>query len=174
MVKYDCVENITVDRENYYADVAFCEIKTDRAPTNGLFPEQMPRNGLPNNFSLNEVTVEEIVDANSVYKVGQSTLCTTGTIQTTHAYLPEFEYDGNLGTRYDLRNVIEIIPKQGRNYDFALEGDSGALVFDIRNSKPNILGMIFGVGVHASRGNGYACHIRPVLNTMDLVLNTFV
>ena len=173
--KYGCVGNITFDQEKYYADVAFCEIKTDRAPTNGLFPEQMPRNGLPNNISLNEVTVKEI-DENSVYKVGQSTFSTTGTISTAHVYLPKFEYDGYLGTRRDLQNVIEITPKQRSNHDndFALEGDSGSLVFDIRDKKPNILGMIFGVGVDASIHKGYACHIRPVLNAMDLEFNTFV
>ena len=174
--KYGCVGNISVDQEKYYADVAFCEIKTDRAPTSGLFPEQIPRNGLPNNVSLNEVTVEEIVDAELVYKVGQTTFSTTGKISTAHAVLAEFKYDGYLGTRRHLQNVIEITPEPGSNHDnvFAIEGDSGSLVFDIRNSKPNILGMIFGVGVDASRGKGYACHIRPVLNAMDLEFITFV
>ena len=180
---YDCgtfkdhrLENISFNSRKYFADVAFCEINTDCAPVDNSFPEEMTRNGLPIACSLNEATVDDIVVGAEAYKVGQSTLYTTGKISTLHAVLPKSLYGTEVMTDCEkyLPRVFEIVPNKKRNEYFGEDGDSGSLVFDIRDDKPNILGMVImfcSGGVY--RGCAYACQIKPVLEAMHLKLKTF-
>lgn len=102
-------------------------------------------------------------------KVGRSTHRTVG--QVVAAFEQINVEDGQGNVIVSAQNVIEIAPI-GNDCDglaqFCAPGDSGSVVV---NDQGQVVGLLFLRGSGASNdGFGYACHIDPVLEELDIEL----
>ena len=158
--------------KDFYMDAAFIEMDKGRISNTSQFcnnllevNQTLFETFLGTEFSFSSVIIhepfEEIPD-NKVFKLGQRTGLTVGKV-TSQYENGVIEYSNNLKRNYC--NVVGIAPRGGSQ--FARKGDSGSLVFYVKNGKPHLVGIIFACD-NNDIGKAYACHIKPVLQEMNL------
>ena len=173
IVKYINLGNIDYeDGIKYFIDATVIDMKKflNRQPHDDSFCDGLNLGGLfGQNVSFNEVSIHEPISnidiqGKIVHKIGQRTGYTTGKVcsQMSTGNLP-YKYIGN--KKY--LNVILIKPHEPEI--FAASGDSGSLVFYKENEHVHIIGLLFGtIG-----GGGLACHIKPILDRMEIQFTNF-
>lgn len=96
----------------------------------------------------------------SVAKIGTATGTTAGIVVDTNYS----DYAWIEGRPYSALQQLLVKPADGHPV-FSAEGDSGALII---NTAGSAVGLLWGTN---SRGEGVACHIGPVLHTLNIGLD---
>ena len=157
--------------DDFYMDAAFIEMDKGRISNTSQFCNNLLKVNqtfLGTEFSFSSVIIhepfEELPD-NKVFKLGQTTGLTVGkvTSQCENGFIEYSNLKSPLKRNYC--NVVGIAPRGGSQ--FARKGDSGSLVFYVKNGKPHLVGIIFACD-NNDIGKAYACHIKPVLQEMNL------
>ena len=159
--------------ENYYIDMSFSVINHDRLPTDGYFDQSLLFHRLENGYypSLNTVKLHDFNDdiPTPVYKFGLTTKLTRGTVISTNNQLYHMTYEGWMDCP-GIDGVMLLIRTDNPHVAFNEKGDSGALVFYLKDKIPHIVGMVFG---KSNDGDCFACPITPFLNSHGLSLLSY-
>ena len=162
--------------KNYFLDIAVSKINHDRLPTDGFFDQNLLLDRSENCHFPSMTTVRmhnfhgEI--PGFVFKVGQLTKTTTGMVISANSQLMAIHYEGwmNGQSLNDINGVCLLIKNVNPDVAFAGNGDSGSLVFYLRDNVPHIVGMVFG---GTPDGDCLVCPIVPFLNRHSLSLLSY-
>ena len=175
------IDNYEYGRKPYFMDAAFIEMESNRKPQDGRFcdtllrriralGEQLPGKNISfDEFSFDELYVKEpntAIPEHKVHKIGQTTRCTTGLVISRCFYGSNFKVTTNLKRHFE--NVLKIKSKSNAE-PFAVQGDSGSLVFYVEDEKVFVVGMVFAT----LNEYALACHIKPILQELEIQFKRF-